>query len=460
VCPFEICSQSQERLFVARANFTSSMDFSANHDITIDNAHKDFQDGEAVSDVCDIEFDESESESQLYIAELTTAKEASPAPTIKEKLRREWNLVEEIPLHSFGANNLRNPYPRCIELLESFHSKLQHTDGTRFFNRQQKVQPASLSLVHYCGARARFGCAFEAKMCFKQSPYHCAVYRSLEHCHNVDLHSTEAGKKSSKSGAWGIAHHLRPFIEEKVLQNLSPKEIHRAIRDANLKPKPSIQQLQNFAAKIRKTHQTELTSEDLGSFVDWVRSNPYKSELADDELFVLPDAVLPQDVSWQADVKQKTQIVCALSTKTLLHNAVKQQDSFVAAFLCIDGTYNLLENSWPCLVIGTVDLNHHFRLIAIAISSAEDEAAFAAVLKGISSGISLCFPGRNLSAKFTMQDGSIAIYNATRLELNPKDVLSCWFHVKQQVRKRKHEFQSVESFQEFNNDLDLLQVIF
>jgi hypothetical protein len=98
-----------------------------------------------------------------------------------------------------------------------------------------------------------------------------------------------------------------------------------------------------------------------------------------------------------------------------------------------------------------VDLEHQFRLIAVAISSAEDETAFAAVLKGVASGISF-------HAQYTMQDGSKAILNATVSLLNPKAVLSCWFHVKQQVRKRKHDFVTDQNFTEFNHDLDTLQV--
>jgi hypothetical protein len=119
-------------------------------------------------------------------------------------------------------------------------------------------------------------------------------------------------------------------------------------------------------------------------------------------------------------------------------NALKQQESCSHAFVDIDGTYNLVSNGWPVLIFGTVDLNHKFRCIAVALSSHEDERSFTVAIESISTAISTTAPDCSFKADFTMQDGSLAIYNSTVDSLKPEGVASCWFHVKQAVHKKKN----------------------
>lgn len=109
----------------------------------------------------------------------------------------------------------------------------------------------------------------------------------------------------------------------------------------------------------------------------------YKENLADEEMFVLPDPLLPEDISW---VQSQWKIVAVLSTKKLLRNAILQQDSSQPSFVSVDGTYSLLANGWPTLVVGTIDWHHKFCLIGIAVSSNEDEECFEAALQSLSKG--------------------------------------------------------------------------
>jgi hypothetical protein len=346
------------------------------------------------------------------------------------------------------------------KLAESFlheaECNLCHTDGTAFFKRQKRVEEESIVLVHYCGARARFKCQFEIKICVHFEPFSCAVFKSETHDHTTDHSACEEGKKKSKSGTWGIALHLRPFIQQQVLDDKSPTQIMRALRDEKLEPKPTMQQLRNFVASVRKSLKSDLAADDIGSFIEWIQLHQFKESLADDELFVLPKFVVPEALSYKDFVTIPPRIVCSFSTRKLLENAV-QKDLFGSSLICIDGTYNLVANSWPVLVFGTVDIQHRFRLIAVALASSEDETCFKAAMESVSAGITQCFPGNELAAEFTMQDGSKAIYNATQQVLKPKIILSCWFHVKQAVVKRKHEFRSQENYELFIRDLDSLQ---
>ena len=55
-----------------------------------------------------------------------------------------------------------------------------------------------------------------------------------------------------------------------------------------------------------------------------------------------------------------------------------------------------------------------------------------------------------------MQDGARGIFNAAENQLQPKQIGSCWFHVKQAVFKKKHLFVDKNNYRLFCNDLDTL----
>ena len=55
-----------------------------------------------------------------------------------------------------------------------------------------------------------------------------------------------------------------------------------------------------------------------------------------------------------------------------------------------------------------------------------------------------------------MQDGARGIFNAAENQLQPKQIGSCWFHVKQTVFKKKHLFVDKNNYRLFCNDLDTL----
>jgi hypothetical protein len=372
-----------------------------------------------------------------------------------------WVEVKTISQEEFGVvgDALELRTARASDLLNEAALSLCHEDDTPFNKRQSRCNAESVVLVLFCAARARFHCTMEVKIRVNFEPFHCSISKKNDHEHMVDYHKTEQGKKKSQSGTWGIALHLRPFIQELVIKRQSPKEILRAVRGAQLQPLPTLQQLRNFAAQVRKRCTSDLDSETLSEFLEWVHTHQYAQSTADDEMFVLPNALLPGSLSWK-DSASTLPIVCVLSTKILLRNAIAQQDSCDWSFLAIDGTYNLLANGWPTLIVGTVDTNQKFRLVALGISSKEDESSFKAMLGSISAGISLCFPSRKLKADYTMQDGAKAIFLAVQDVLAPKCLLNCWFHVKQALRKKRNDFHCTDNYDIFARDLEHLQVCF
>jgi len=223
------------------------------------------------------------------------------------------------------------------------------------------------------------------------------------HDHSLDVHSTAEGQKKSKTGTWGVAPHLKQIIRAKVVDRKKPKNIMRQLRDEGITCKPSKTQLKNFVAICRNEALSVLKNENLASFFEWLKSNQYKDTLADDEMFALPGAILPEFIDLDSS---DLRVVCVLSTRALLRNAIAQQDSSQATFVSMDGTFNLLANGWPTLAFGTVDWNHHFCTIGVSFTSHEDGDAFESSLKSLDEGIQLISPERKLKADFTMQDGA------------------------------------------------------
>ena len=330
---------------------------------------------------------------------------------------------------------------------------LYHQDKTAFCQKQlfQSLNGNNITVENYCAAQKRFGCQFSSKLVIDLKQGTAALQKAGDHTHG----SVVKDPKKSKSGDWGIAATLRHFVDGKIKERFSSLEIIRALRDANLNPLPSQIQMENYVARRKKDLLDDLHEETLSTFFDWCSTNDWRPTIPNDEMFVCPGAILPEQVHWEED-PQKLRIVVCLTTTALLKNAVSQQDSGLPAFVCLDGTYNLLGNGWPTLVIGTVDWDQKYRTIAVVFTSQEDQPAFTAALHSISSAINMCFPGRKLLAKFTMQDGAPAIDNAVHEVLAPVAAGSCWFHVTQNIKKHKGDFAVASNYDLFRADVDLL----
>jgi hypothetical protein len=248
------------------------------------------------------------------------------------------------------------------------------------FKKQETMsRDGTFHLERYCKGKRRFNCQFGTKIVVNVAKKTAVLYISGQHDHSKDLLQEDQHRKKTKSGTWGISHNVRPFIDQKLKENKTAKQIMRDMRSEKLGPEPEMDQLQNYLFLKKQVLKPELKSENISSFLEWLRDNQFRPELPDEELFVLPGAIIPEEIKWNSDPSD-LRVVCAPSTKALLANAIRQQDSSLPAFLCIDSTYNLLVNRWPTPVIGTLDWRHRYRTISVTLSSHEDEEAITAAL--------------------------------------------------------------------------------
>lgn len=79
----------------------------------------------------------------------------------------------------------------------------------------------------------------------------------------------------------------------------------------------------------------------------------------------------------------------------------------------MDATYKLTVLGFPLLVLGTQDIKHKFRLIALAISRHEKESDFKFMIEGVKHSLEGIYE-YNWKVDLIMADGSHQIYQAAR----------------------------------------------
>ena len=118
--------------------------------------------------------------------------------------------------------------------------------------------------------------------------------------------------------------------------------------------------------------------------------------------------------------------------------------------LHIDGTYKLIKNRFPVMVLGITDIAGEFHPIAYCVTSHEKEEdfiAFFSAVKKLSSELELDF-----NPDFLMMDASDATYNAASKIFPNIMILMCYFHLMQNVLKNcKSMFKTEGEFESFQD---------
>lgn len=94
----------------------------------------------------------------------------------------------------------------------------------------------------------------------------------------------------------------------------------------------------------------------------------------------------------------------------------------------VDGTFKVTSHGFPLLMIGTTDLNQTFKVVAIALSSHEDEVALHSFFKAVQNACVKCC-GVSPIPKFGMSDHASAARNAAT-QIWPAIIwLDCFAHI-------------------------------
>ena len=224
---------------------------------------------------------------------------------------------------------------------------------------------------------------------------------------------------------------------------------------------------------------TVLSQKTIGFLYEWLSSNELTIDSGSHLVGALPGwkCTGPSNID---DVEDKLcDIHFVLTTKALLKNLVLQAQGPMDSFMTTDGTYNLLDTGYPCLNVGTVDSNHHFKRAGLCVSRHQNTDSFKLLFENIKTSIHILF-GFLLSVLYACPDSAPEIHNALKYCFGPQAnahnirsvipeqsldtrfmnfIATCYYHVKSAVEMNKHRFSSDQSRTLFEEDIEKLHSI-
>lgn len=146
------------------------------------------------------------------------------------------------------------------------------------------------------------------------------------------------------------ADHTHQSISNKMDPELKERVIKLSII-------PKLKQIQNI---IRYNCQKKSTSDivSIGDVVKWADEHQFKPDLDEDCPFVVDMLASTMD-----DEEAHFQYV--VSTKRLLKNALNYKN------ICVDATYKVVFFGYPLIIMGSIDVNRKFHLIAASLCVSE-----------------------------------------------------------------------------------------
>jgi SWIM zinc finger len=258
----------------------------------------------------------------------------------------------------------------------------------------------------------------------------CPYQRLLRYPSNslrIELYETGEHVHLSNQRRFGIDAAVKERIQEYFKYGVkTPKAILATLRKDGVSPLPTVLQLRNYVAGVRKTSSLNgaITLSDLITLCSKYTSVP----LNEDETFIL-------DFSYNLEMGLVNGFQIIFSTKRLLRLAQHARNVHV------DGTYKLVYQGYPVLIIGFSDASRSFHPIALSLSMKERLCDYHHLFTVISASIHELF-GDVFSYRpnVLISDASAAIKGAFRAwceDVDKKEIV-CWAHVYRNIEKHKH----------------------
>lgn len=138
-------------------------------------------------------------------------------------------------------------------------------------------------------------------------------------------------------------------------------------------------------------------------------------------------------VGWTFNNDDKS-FAFVISTRRLLNNTAGQTN------LSADGTYKIMWQGFPLIVVGTIDREKHFHVTAIVVTSNERESEYEFVFKTVKMGI------ENESKQLfqpdiIISDHAFAIQNGFFKVFGPSQNVICSVHLHRKLREKSGIFK-------------------
>jgi hypothetical protein len=213
-----------------------------------------------------------------------------------------------------------------------------------------------------------------------------------------------------------------------------------------------LKQVQRVAHRLKRKLESDLGEETIGYLNEHLQSLELRMDSPDDEVGVLP--------GWKANGPANaedaaSEIIFFMTSKELMKLIMVQQNGPLKAFVSMDATYKLTICGYPCIVVGTVDVQHHFHLVGLMISRHEDTAAFQKAVESIKRALHTFFDFI-WEPVVSMSDSAGAILNALTNEFPGIACAVCYFHMVKGVKDHASLFSTEKALQLFLSELKII----
>jgi MULE transposase domain/SWIM zinc finger len=341
---------------------------------------------------------------------------ATPEPIVPAKRKRgkarTWVLVDEFisPEDALAAVP-KNEYGTC--------STTRGDSGAKVFYKCRLDQSCSYQRMLYYPSHSRM----------------VELFESGEHCDHVE------------SSATGLKAETKNRIKEVYsLGVTTPKTILATIRRDNIQPIPSLMQIRNFLSRWKQSNVSNgaITLSDLVKLSDKHRSIPYNL----DEVFVL-------NILHEVESSIVTSFQVIFSTKRLLSLGR------YATNCHLDGTYKLVYQGYPVLILGFTDKDHTFHPIALSLSKNERAKDYYDLLRTVETMMCHIFgPEVRYQPSILISDASMAIKSGFTKWRNTNEIkmITCWAHVIANIDKHRCKIKEVALWEQIRGDIEILQL--
>jgi len=242
--------------------------------------------------------------------------------------------------------------------------------------------------------------------------------------HLVDGDDPPTGKLTKRHK--GIAREL-------CLHGVTPFRIRNAIAATTTEAEiPALGKVQNFVAHFRKTEMNN--TDDIEVSIKLIADMAFNGEESEPKAFSFSSNIDEYGVPVVGDGSDEDPFIVGFSTKRLLRRLDRLPSSFV---LHIDATYKLSQLEYPVVVCGLSDNARAFHLVAMFITSQEQERHYTAILTSLKV-IYTKVVRKPMRLRYVLGDACQAQFNAVDdvLDGSQLDVLMCFYHVMANVNKR------------------------
>jgi hypothetical protein len=224
----------------------------------------------------------------------------------------------------------------------------------------------------------------------------------------------------------------KDIARELCTHGLPPFRIRNAIAATTTEAEtPALGKLQNFVAHYRKTEMNN--TDDIEVVTALIREQAFCGEETETAAFSFSSNVDEFDLPSVGDGSDEDPFIIGFTTKRLLKRLDRDPSTFV---FHLDATYKLNSLDYPLFVCGISDNARSFHLVALFVTSQEQEAHFAAMLNSLRV-IYTKVVRKPLILRYILGDACRAQYNAVvdvfrGIEM---DYLMCFYHVMANVNK-------------------------